>query len=60
MSPMARSSTEPGADGGHGMIFKTFEEKLMRVLHKPNSGGRERGRLFELEDTGDLLRLAAD
>jgi GH43 family beta-xylosidase len=44
-------------DGGHGMIFKKFDGTLMLVLHRPNSGGRERAHLFELEDTGDSIRI---
>lgn len=28
-------------DGGHGMIFKTFDNKTKLVLHRPNSGGGE-------------------
>ena len=31
------------ADGGHGMIFRTFDGQLMLALHQPNSGGKERG-----------------
>jgi GH43 family beta-xylosidase len=44
-------------DGGHGMIFKRFDGQLMLVLHQPNKGGSERARLFELEDTGETLRI---
>jgi arabinan endo-1,5-alpha-L-arabinosidase len=46
--------------GGHGMLFRRFDGQLMLVLHQPNDGGRERARLFEIEDTGDSLRLSAD
>jgi GH43 family beta-xylosidase len=45
------------ADGGHGMIFKTFEEQLMLVIHQPNRGSKERARFFRLRDTGDTLEL---
>jgi beta-xylosidase len=45
------------ANGGHAMIFKTFDDRLMLVLHQPNSSLKERARLFELEDTGDSLRI---
>ena len=48
------------ANGGHGMIFETFDGRLMLVLHQPNSSPEERARLFELEDTGDLLRLSTE
>ncbi len=46
-------------DGGHGMLFTTFDGKLMMVLHSPN--GREaRPRLFEMEDTGETLRIVRE
>lgn len=50
--------TEPlfAEDGGHGMIFKRFDGQLMLVLHQPNKRV-ERARLFELEDTGETLRI---
>lgn len=44
--------------GGHGMLFKTFEGKLVLTFHGPNSpGGSERMKLFEVEDTGMSLLL---
>jgi arabinan endo-1,5-alpha-L-arabinosidase len=39
------------------MIFTRFDGQLMMVLHQPNDAGRERARLFEIEDTGDTLRI---
>lgn len=56
-----RQQAEPlcREDGGHGMLFETFESKLMMVLHSPN--GREaRPRIFELEDTGDTLKVLSE
>ena len=44
-------------DGGHGMIFQTFDGQLMLCIHQPNSGGAERARLLPLRDTGDLLEM---
>ena len=44
-------------DGGHGMVFRRFDGALMMTLHQPNTVGSERARLFELEDTGDTLRI---
>ena len=44
-------------NGGHGMIFRTFEGKLCLVFHQPNGGGTERAHFFELEDTGDMLTV---
>ncbi|MCO6045978.1 glycoside hydrolase family 43 protein [Aeoliella sp. ICT_H6.2] len=45
-------------DGGHGFLFTTLEGKLMMVLHSPNNQpGVTRPRIFELEDTGETLRI---
>lgn len=44
------------ADGGHGMLFKRFDGQLMLVLHSPNKM-TERARIFEIEDTGETLRV---
>jgi arabinan endo-1,5-alpha-L-arabinosidase len=45
-------------DGGHGMIFRTFDNRLMMTLHQPNSTPDERAVFTEIQDTGDGLRLA--
>lgn len=45
-------------NGGHGMIFKSFEGKLYITFHGPNSpSGAERAHIYELEDIGDTLML---
>ena len=44
------------ADGGHGMIFTTFDNRLMLILHSPYNGNT-RPHLFELEDTGETLKI---
>ncbi|MBQ3340615.1 MAG: family 43 glycosylhydrolase [Kiritimatiellae bacterium] len=44
-------------NGGHGMIFKTFDGRLMLTLHQPNVTPDERMALFEIEDTGETLRI---
>ena len=44
-------------NGGHGMIFRSFDERLLLALHHPNSGGTERLHLFELTDNGDTLEI---
>jgi len=43
-------------DGGHGMLFSTFDNKLMIVLHSPNSREAQ-PRLFEIKDTGETLKI---
>lgn len=48
-------------NGGHSMIFRTFDGRLCLVLHSPNSpGGMERAKIFELEDLGDTLQLRSE
>ena len=42
-------------DSGHGMLFHTFEGQLMLVLHRPFTNAR--GKLYEIEDTGDNLKV---
>ena len=37
-------------DGGHGMIFKTFEGRSMLTLHSPNGGGKERAHFSPIEE----------
>ncbi|MDD4514066.1 glycoside hydrolase family 43 protein [Massilibacteroides sp.] len=45
-------------NGGHGMIFKSFDGKLYITFHGPNSpAGAERAHIYELEDIGDTLIL---
>jgi hypothetical protein len=45
-------------DTGHGMIFNTFDGRLMLVAHHPTMSPQSRAKLFELEDTGDTIRIA--
>jgi GH43 family beta-xylosidase len=44
-------------NGGHGMLFRSFDGRLMMALHQPNSGARERLHLFEVTDTGATLEV---
>jgi len=54
-----KQQAEPlySADGGHGMLFKRFDGQLMLVLHSPNKSGIERAKLFEIDDTGETLKI---
>lgn len=55
--------TDTQLDGGHPMIFETFDGQLMVSVHSPNSYSEE---LFEtakfipIEDTGSYIRVAKD
>lgn len=44
-----------GNDSGHGMLFRSFDGTLMLVVHQPFQNAR--GKLYEVEDTGDGLRV---
>ncbi|MCL2702614.1 MAG: glycoside hydrolase family 43 protein [Defluviitaleaceae bacterium] len=44
-------------DGGHGMIFRDFEDRLMLAMHSPNKTPNERAVFVGLEETADGLRL---
>lgn len=45
-------------DGGHGMIFKTFDNKTKLVLHQPNSGGgTECPLIFDLKEDEKEFRI---
>jgi arabinan endo-1,5-alpha-L-arabinosidase len=54
-----RQQAEPifTADGGHPFLFTRFDGQLMMTLHAPNAD-TERVRFFEMEDTGETLRIA--
>jgi GH43 family beta-xylosidase len=47
-------------NGGHGMIFKSFDEKLLMALHQPNSHNLERLHLFEIIDMGEILKVGEE
>ncbi|MGC9329972.1 MAG: glycoside hydrolase family 43 protein [Candidatus Hinthialibacter sp.] len=44
-------------DGGHCMLFTTFEGQLTLALHQPNSGRNERARFFPLIEEDGMLKL---
>lgn len=46
-------------DGGHGMIFESYENKILVSLHYPNGSideKLERPKFIEVEDFGDIIR----
>lgn len=44
-------------DGGHAMLFRTFEGKLMMSLHCPNEHPKKRMLLFEMEEKAGELYI---
>lgn len=45
-------------DGGHPMIFRAFDGRLLLTLHSPNRPMAERVRLLPVRETADSLELA--
>jgi len=45
-------------DSGHGMLFRTFEGKLMMVLHRPFKYAL--GKLYEMRDAGDRVEIVRE
>ncbi|MCL2248015.1 MAG: glycoside hydrolase family 43 protein [Oscillospiraceae bacterium] len=54
-----KQSPEPlfGKDGGHGMIFRAYDGRLLLTVHTPNKTPNERAMFVELEETDDGLRV---
>ena len=46
-------------DGGHPMLFTTFDGRLVMAIHQPNRRV-ERARFLEVEDTGDSIRVVGE
>jgi arabinan endo-1,5-alpha-L-arabinosidase len=44
-------------DGGHGMIFETFEGQLMLAFHSPNQSPDERAVFVEIEEKNGGIQL---
>ena len=42
-------------DGGHGMLFRTTDDRLFFTFHSPNASGQEHPCFLEIEDKGDRL-----
>lgn len=48
-----------GSDGGHAMVFNTFDDRRMLALHVPNDSPHERAAFHELRGHG-LLHVTDD
>ena len=46
------------ADGGHGMLFRTFEGQLMLTVHRPNTSRDERPVFVPLSEANGKLWIA--
>jgi hypothetical protein len=57
IGPWKQDDVLVGEDSGHGMLFRTFDGRLMLILHQPFNPRLSRGKLIEIEDTGDSIRV---
>lgn len=48
------------ADGGHGMLFRDKENRLIYTLHSPNTQYSENPRFYKVEDNGETLLLMGE
>jgi hypothetical protein len=46
------------SDGGHGMIFKTFQGQLLLSIHLPNRGPDERPMFLEIKEHAGWIKKA--
>jgi beta-xylosidase len=46
-------------NGGHGMLFRTFEGQLMLTFHSPNKTPNERPEFIELEESKNTIALSS-
>jgi hypothetical protein len=56
--PWEQLGTLVERDSGHGMLFHTFEGKLMMILHRPFANAL--GKLYEMRDDGDRLSVVRE
>jgi arabinan endo-1,5-alpha-L-arabinosidase len=49
-----------GKDGGHGMLFKSFDNQLMLTIHTPNKTPNERPTFYKVIEAEGKLTLEKD
>lgn len=54
-----KQETEPifSQDGGHGMLFESFDGKLLLTVHSPNIIKKEHLLIFEMDDSDGKLQI---
>jgi len=56
--PWEQLGTLVERDSGHGMLFHTFDGKLMMIVHRPFNYAL--GKLYEMRDDGDRLSVVRE
>jgi hypothetical protein len=46
-----------GDNSGHGMLFRTFEGKLLFIIHHSEANGPRKPQIWDVDDSGDKLAL---
>jgi hypothetical protein len=46
-----------GDNSGHGMLFRTFEGKLLFIIHHEEANGPRKPQIGSVDDSGDKLVL---
>ena len=44
-------------DGGHGMLFRTFDKQLLLALHQPNTQPNERPTLWTIRESTETIAI---
>lgn len=47
-------------NGGHAMLFKMFDGRLVMTLHYPNDGKEPHARFFEVKEVDDTLEIVEE
>lgn len=47
-------------DGGHCMLFRTFDGQLTLSLHQPNGGEKERAHFFSIKEENETLEIMGE
>jgi hypothetical protein len=46
-----------GDNSGHGMLFKTFEGKVLYIVHHAEDKGPRKPQIWDVDDSGNKLVL---
>ncbi len=61
MFPLYCRDSLHALDGGHGMIFETYDGRTMLSIHSPNGGDViTHAEFYEIEDTGSSIKIKGE
>jgi GH43 family beta-xylosidase len=56
--PWKQSELLYAENGGHGMLFRTFDNELMLTFHQPNSGRLERAQIYRITELDNNIIIS--